>query len=146
MFERFTDEARKVMAIANEQAQQFSNGYIDTEHILSGLVKESNSTGAVILNDLGVNIEKLLAEVEQLPKSGDDKAGMEKPPQSEGAINVIKYALEEARALEHNYIGTEHILLGLLLESDGIAAKVLANLGVNIEEVREKAKKPKHNT
>jgi len=138
MFERFTNEARKVMAIANEQAQQFSNGYIDTEHILLGLVKESSSTGAAILNDLGVNIEKLLSEVEQLPKGRADTIKAEKPPQSEGAINVIKYAIEEARAFEHNYIGSEHILLGLLLETDGIAAKVLANLNVKLEDVRNK--------
>ena len=146
MFERFTDEARKVMALANEQAQQFGQGYIETEHILSGLIKESSSTGATILKDLGVNIEKLLAEVKQLPKSQADKAGMEKPPQSEGAINVIKYAIEEARALEHNYIGSEHILLGLLRETDGNAAKVLTNLGVRPDDVREKTRETRHKT
>ena len=146
MFERFTDEARKVMALANEQAQQFGQRYIKTEHILSGLIKESSSTGATILKDLGVNIEKLPAEVEQLTKSGADKAKMGKPPQSEGAINVIKYAIEEARALEHNYIGTEHILLGLLRETDGNAAKVLTNLGVKPDDVREKTRETRHKT
>jgi ATP-dependent Clp protease ATP-binding subunit ClpC len=146
MFERFTDEARKVMALANEQAQQFGHGYIETEHILSGLIKESSSTGVTILKDLGVNIEKLPAEVEQLPKSRADKAGMGKPPQSEGAINVIKYAIEEARALEHNYIGSEHILLGLLRETGGNAAKVLTNLGVKPEDVRKKTREMRHKT
>jgi ATP-dependent Clp protease ATP-binding subunit ClpC len=138
MFERFTDEARKVMALANEQAQQFGHGYIETEHILSGLIKESSSTGATILKDLGVNIEKLLAEVEQLPKSGTDKTKVEKLQQNPGARNVIEYAIKEARALEHNYIGSEHILLGLLRETEGNAAKVLTNMGLNIEDVRNK--------
>ena len=146
MFERFTDEARKVMGAANKQAQQFGHGYIETEHILLGLIYESSSTGATILKDLGVNIEKLLAEVEQLPKSRADKTKMEKPSQSEGAINVIKYAIEEARALEHNYIGSEHILLGLLRETEGNAAKVLTNLGVKPEDVREKTRETRHKT
>jgi ATP-dependent Clp protease ATP-binding subunit ClpC len=146
MFERFTDKARKVMAAANKQAQLSGYGYILTEHILSGLIYESSSTGATILKDLGVNIEKLLAEVKQLPKSRADKAGIEKPPQSERAINVIKFAIEEARALGDNYIGSEHILLGLLRETDGIAAKVLTNLGVKPEDVRKKTRETRHET
>jgi len=146
MFERFIDEARKVMGAANKQAQQFGHGYIETEHILLGLIYESSSTGATILKDLGVNIKKLLAEVEQLTKSGADKTKVEKPPRSEGAINVIKYAIEEARALEHNYIGSEHILLGLLRETEGNAAKVLTNLGVKPEDVREKTRETRHKT
>ncbi len=113
MFERFTDDARKVMALANEQVKQFGHEYIGTEHILLGLLKETSCTGATILKDLGVDIEKILAGVEQLPKSTGDKTEVGRPPQSEGAVNVVKYAIEEARALEHNYIGTEHILLGL---------------------------------
>lgn len=143
MFERFTDEARKVMSTANEQAQQFGNGYIDTGHILSGLVKESGGTGAIILKDLDVNIDKLSSEVEQIPKSREDK---ERPLQSEGAVNVIKYAIEEARVLEHNYIGSEHILLGLLRETDGVAAKILTNLDIKLEDVRQKAKERRPNT
>jgi ATP-dependent Clp protease ATP-binding subunit ClpC len=146
MFERFTDDARKVMAAANKQAQRFGHGYIRTEHILLGLLKESSSAGATILKDLGVDIDKLLSEVEQLLKSRADKAGMKKPPQSERAVNVIKYAIEEAKALEHDYIGTEHILLGLLRETDGIAAQVLTNLGVKLQDVREKAKETRHKT
>jgi len=136
MFERFTDEARKVMAAANMQAQQLGQGYIDTEHILLGLLNQSNSTGVTILKDLGVNIEKILSEVEQLPKSRADKTKMEKLRQNPRARNVVIYAIEEARAFKHNYIGSEHILLGLLRETDGHAAKVLTNLGLNIEDVR----------
>jgi ATP-dependent Clp protease ATP-binding subunit ClpC len=146
MFERVADDARKVMAVANKQAQQFGHGYIDTEHILLGLLKESSSTGAIILKDLGVNIENLLAEVEQLAKSRADKTEMEKLPRNPRARNVIEYAIKEARVLEHNYIGTEHILLGLLQETDGIAAQVLTNLSVKLQDVREKALETKHNT
>jgi ATP-dependent Clp protease ATP-binding subunit ClpC len=146
MFERFTDEARKVMVQANKQAQRFGHGYIRTEHILLGLLKESSCTGVTILKDLGVDIDKLLSEVEQLPKSRVDKTRMEKPPQSERAVNVIKYAIEEAKALEHDYIGTEHILLGLLRETDGIAAQVLTNLRVKLQDVREKVKETRHKT
>ncbi len=146
MFERFTDDARKVMAVADELVQRFSHGYIETEHILLGLLKQTGSTGAIILKDLGVDIDKLLSEVELLPISRADKPDKKKPLQSEGAINVIKYAIDEAMALESNYIGTEHILLGLLRETDGIAAQVLANLKVNIQDVRKKAKEKKDNT
>ena len=138
MFERFTDDARKVMAIANEHVQRFGHEYIDTEHILLGLLNQSGSTGAAILKELGVNIEKLLAEVEKHPKSRADTTRAEKLPQSQGAVNVVKYAIEEARALEHNYIGTEHILLGLLRETDGTASQVLTNLGVKLEDVRNR--------
>lgn len=146
MFERFTDDARKVMALANEQVKQFGHEYIGTEHILLGLLKESGCTGATILKDLGVDIEKMVAEVEQIPKRRADKTMIAKPSQSEGAVNVIKYAIEEARALKHNYIGTEHILLGLLRETGGIAAQVLTNLEVKLEDVQEKAKQIKHKT
>jgi ATP-dependent Clp protease ATP-binding subunit ClpC len=140
MFERFTDDARKVMALANEQVKRFGHEYIGTEHILLGLLKESGCTGAAILKDLGVDVEKIPAEVEQLPKSTGDKTRVARLQQSEGAVNVVKYAIEEARALEHNYIGTEHILLGLLRETDGIAAQVLTNLKVTLEDARQKAK------
>ena len=138
MFERFTEDARMVMADANEQCQQFGHGYIETEHILLGLLKQNSSTGAIILKGLGVDIDEPLAEVAQLPKGAADRADIEKPPQSAGARRVIEYAVKEARTFGHNYIGTEHILLGLLLEADGTAVKVLTNLGVKIEDVRNK--------
>jgi ATP-dependent Clp protease ATP-binding subunit ClpC len=138
MFERFTDRARNVMAIANEQVQRFNHKYIGTEHIFLGLVKEGGGTGAAVLKNLGVDIDKMLPEVEELfkLKGGRDAVAEGKIPQTQHAINVIEYAIEEARNLNHDYIGTEHILLGLLRESEGIAAQVLANLGVNIEKAR----------
>ncbi|AQT67553.1 Negative regulator of genetic competence ClpC/MecB [Anaerohalosphaera lusitana] len=137
MFERFTDRARKVMALANQEAQRFNHEYIGTEHILLGLVKEGSGVGANVLKNLDVDIKKLRLEIEKLVKSGPDMVTMGKLPQTPRAKKVIEYAIEEARALNHNYVGTEHILLGLLRETEGIAAQVLMNLGLKLENVRQ---------
>ncbi len=137
MFERFTDRARKVMALANQEAQRFNHEYIGTEHILLGLVKEGSGVGANVLKNLDVDIKKLRLEIEKLVKSGPDMVTMGKLPQTPKAKKVIEYAIEEARALNHNYVGTEHILLGLLRETEGIAAQVLMNLGLKLEDVRQ---------
>ena len=138
MFERFTDRARKVMAIANQEVQRFNHEYIGTEHILLGLIKEGSGTGAAVLKNLGVDIEKMQLEMEQLfkLKGRPDKVTMDKQSPTPLAKKVIEYAIEEARSLNHKYIGTEHILLGLLRESEGTAAQVLVNLGLSIERVR----------
>ena len=137
MFERFTDRARKVMALANQEAQRFNHEYIGTEHILLGLVKEGSGVGANVLKNLDVDIKKLRLEVEKLVKSGPDMVTMGKLPQTPRAKRVIEYAIEEARSLNHNYVGTEHILLGLLRETEGVAAQVLMNLGLKLENVRQ---------
>jgi ATP-dependent Clp protease ATP-binding subunit ClpC len=137
MFERFTDRARKVMALANQEAQRFNHDVIGTEHILLGLVKEGSGVGATVLKNFDVDIKKLRLEVEKHVKSGPDMVTMGKLPQSPRAKKVIEYAIEEARALNHNYVGTEHILLGLLRESEGIAAQVLVSLGLKLEDVRQ---------
>ncbi len=137
MFERFTDRARKVMALANQEAQRFNHEYIGTEHILLGLVKEGSGVGANVLKNLGVDLRKVRLEVEKLVRSGPDMVTMGKLPQTPRAKKVIEYAIEEARNLNHNYVGTEHLLLGLLREHDGVAAQVLMNLGLKLEEVRE---------
>ena len=137
MFERFTDRARKVMALANQEAQRLNHEYIGTEHILLGLVKEGSGVGANVLKNLDVDLRKVRIEVEKLVKSGPDMVTMGKLPQTPRAKKVIEYAIEEARNLNHNYVGTEHLLLGLLREHDGVAAQVLMNLGLKLEEVRE---------
>ncbi|HMQ15924.1 MAG TPA: Clp protease N-terminal domain-containing protein, partial [Phycisphaerae bacterium] len=137
MFERFTDRARKVMALANQEAQRFNHDYIGTEHILLGLVKEGSGVGANVLKNLGVDLRKVRLEVERLVKSGPEMVTMGKLPQTPRAKRVIEYAIEEARNLNHNYVGTEHLLLGLLREQDGVAAQVLMNLGLKLEDVRE---------
>ncbi len=125
------------MALANQEAQRFNHEYIGTEHILLGLVKEGSGVGATVLKNLDVDIKKLRLEVEKLVKSGPDMVTMGKLPQTPRAKKVIEYAIEEAPALNHNYVGTEHILLGLLRESEGIAAQVLMNLGLKLEDVRQ---------
>ena len=137
MFERFTDRARKVMALANQEAQRFNHEYIGTEHILLGLVKEGSGVGANVLKNLDVDLRKVRLEVEKLVKSGPEMVTMGKLPQTPRAKKVIEYAIEEARNLNHNYVGTEHLLLGLLREHDGVAAQVLMNLALKLEEVRE---------
>src|SRR5579862_3421938 len=137
MYERFTDRARKVMALANQEAQRFNHEYIGTEHILLGLVKEGSGVGANVLKNLDVDLRKVRLEVEKLVKSGPDMVTMGKLPQTPRAKKVIEYAIEEARNLNHNYVGTEHLLLGLLREQEGVAAQVLMNLNLKLEEVRE---------
>ena len=137
MFERFTDRARKVMALANQEAQRFNHEYIGTEHILLGLVKEGSGVGANVLKNLDVDLRRVRLEVEKLVKSGPDMVTMGKLPQTPRAKKVIEYSIEEARNLNHNYVGTEHLLLGLLREHEGVAAQVLMNLGLKLDEVRE---------
>jgi len=137
MFERLTDRARKVMALANQEAQRFNHEYIGTEHILLGLVKEGSGVGANVLKHLEIDLRKVRLEVEKLVKSGPEMVTMGKLPQTPRAKKVIEYAIEEARSLNHNYVGTEHLLLGLLREQDGVAAQVLMNLGLKLEDVRE---------
>ena len=137
MFERLTDRARKVMALANQEAQRFNHEYVGTEHILLGLVKEGSGVGANVLKNLSIDLRKVRLEVEKLVKSGPEMVTMGKLPQTPRAKKVLEYAIEEARNLNHNYVGTEHLLLGLLREHDGVAAQVLVNLGTKLEDVRE---------
>ena len=137
MYERFTDRARKVMQLANQEAQRFNHEYIGTEHILLGLIKEGSGVAANVLKNLEVDLRKIRLEVEKLVQSGPDMVTMGKLPQTPRAKKLIEYSMEEARNLGHNYVGTEHILLGLLREQEGVAAQVLMNLGLKLEEVRE---------
>ena len=125
------------MALPNQEAQRFNHEYIGTEHILLGLVKEGSGVGATVLKNLDVDIKKLRLEIEKLVKSGPDMVTMGKLPQTPRAKKVIEYAIEEARALNHNYVGTEHLLLGILRETEGIAAQVLMSLGLKLEDVRQ---------
>ncbi len=137
MYERFTDRARKVLQLANQEAQRFNHEYIGTEHVLLGLIKEGSGVAANVLKNLDVDLRKIRLEVEKLVQSGPDMVTMGKLPQTPRAKKVIEYSMEEARHLNHNYVGTEHILLGLLREQEGVAAQVLMNLGLKLEDVRE---------
>ena len=137
MYERFTDRARKVMQLANQEAQHFNHEYIGTEHILLGLVKEGSGVAANVLKNLDSDLRKIRIEVEKLVQTGPEMVTMGKLPHTPRAKKVIEYSMEEARNLGHNYVGTEHILLGLLREQEGVAAQVLLNLELRLDEVRE---------
>jgi ATP-dependent Clp protease ATP-binding subunit ClpC len=137
MHERFTDRARKVMQLANQEAQRFHHEYIGTEHILLGLVKEGSGVAANVLKNLDINLQMVRLEVEKIVQAGPDVVTAGKLPHTPRAKKVIEYAIEEARKLDHNYVGTEHLLLGLIREGEGVAALVLINLGLRLEEVRE---------
>ena len=139
MYERFTDRARKVMQLANQEAQRFNHEYIGTEHVLLGLVKEGSGVAANVLKNLDVDLRKIRLEVERIvqPGAGGDQVVMGRLPHTPRAKKVIEYSIEEARNLNHNYVGTEHLLLGLLREQEGVAAQVLMNLGLKLEDVRE---------
>ncbi len=124
------------MQLANQEAQRFNHEYIGTEHILLGLVKEGSGVGANVLKNLGVDLRKIRLEAEKLVQSGPDMVTMRRPPQTPRAKKVIEYAMRAARDLGHNYVGTEHVLIGLLREDMGVAAQVLMNLGLRLENVR----------
>ncbi|HJP84218.1 MAG TPA: Clp protease N-terminal domain-containing protein, partial [Fimbriimonadaceae bacterium] len=135
MWQRFTERARKVVFYAQEEAQKFGEGYVSTEHLLLGLVRESDSVAARVLEKLGVSLNRIRAEVEkQLPR-GDARPSQDMTL-TPRAKRVIDLAYDEARNLNNNYIGTEHLLLGLIREGDGLAGRVLAKLGVELEKAR----------
>lgn len=137
MYERFTDRGRKVMQLANREAQRFNHEYIGTEHILLGLVKEGSGVAAQVLKNLDIDLSKIRLEVEKIVQSGPDAVSMGKLPLTPRAKKVIEYAIEEARALNHSHVGTEHLLLGLLREEEAVAAQVLLNLGLRLGDVRK---------
>jgi len=137
MFDRFTDRARKVMSLAKNEAQRLNHEYIGTEHILLGLVHEGSGVAANVLRNMQIDLKKIRMELEKVVKGSATLVSMGQLPFTPRAKKVLELALEEASQLGHNYIGTEHLLLGLIKESEGIAARVLLNLGVKLEDVRE---------
>ncbi|GHV19166.1 ATP-dependent Clp protease ATP-binding protein [Planctomycetales bacterium] len=137
MFERFTDRAKKVVNLARQEAERLGAEFIGTEHILLGIVKEGSGVAANVLEILNVDLERVRLEVEKFTtESGEVITHSESLPFTPKAKHALELAAEEARALQHNYIGTEHLLLGLLREHDGIAAQVFINLNVEIDQVR----------
>lgn len=137
MFERFTDHARNVMALANQEAQRFGHEYVGTEHILWALAREVHGVAAAVLEHFGVDLKPLRKEVEVLLDGRPHAEAVQKLPMSTDAREVITQAVAEARSLGHNYIGTEHLLLGMMHDGKTISAKVLTNLGLKINEVRD---------
>ena len=137
MFDRFTERARKVMSFARREAQRFHHEYIGTEHILLGLIQEGQGVAANVLKSMSIDLDKIRREVEKIVKAGPAMEPSVQIPFTPRAKRVVELALEEASNLGHNYIGTEHLLLALLREQEGIAAHVLRALGVRLDEVRE---------
>ena len=134
-FDKFTERARRVLTLAQEEAQRFNHNYIGTEHLLLGLVREGDGVAAKVLANLGVELNKVRSAVEFIIGRGD-RAATGEIGLTPRAKKVIELAVDEARRLSHSYIGTEHVLLGLVREGEGIAAGVLESLGVNLERVR----------
>jgi ATP-dependent Clp protease ATP-binding subunit ClpC len=136
MYERFTDRARKVMVLADEEAMRLQNDYIDSGHILVGLIREGSGVAANVLKNLGLDLHKIRVEVAKLVESEPDKVTIDNLPLTSRAKKVMEYSMAEAIKLKHNYVGTEHILLGVLREPSGVAVKVIMQLGLRPEVVR----------
>lgn len=137
MYERFSDRARRAMQFANQESQRFNREFIGPEHILLGLSKEGNGHAGHVLTELNIGLGQIRAETEKLSEPAPDQMVMGKLPQTPRAKKVIEYAIEEAKGLNHNHVGTEHLLLGIL-RAGGLAVQVLNNLGASTEVVREK--------
>ncbi|RJP28149.1 MAG: ATP-dependent Clp protease ATP-binding subunit [Candidatus Omnitrophota bacterium] len=136
MFNRFTERARKVIILAKEEARRFNHDYIGTEHILLGLIREGEGVAAAVLQKLGLSLENIRLEIEKLVQPGPTTQIIGDIPFTPRSKKALELAAEEARSLGHNYIGTEHILLGLIREGEGVASQVLLNLGVDLNTVR----------
>src|SRR5262247_3018563 len=137
MFERFTERARQVVVLAQEEARILKHNYIGTEHILLGLLREEEGLAARVLESLDITVERVRAQVVRIVGSGEEVTSGQ-IPFTPRAKKVLELALREALTLGHNYIGTEHILLGLIREEEGVGAQVLIRLGADLGKVRMK--------
>jgi len=138
MFERFTDRARRAVVQAQDEARTLNHDFIGTEHILLGLVGEGHGVAAKALESLGVSMEAVRQRVEDIVPPGQVEVRTGHIPFTPRAKKVLELSLSEAKLLGHRYIGTEHILLGLLREGEGVAAQVLTALGADLDGVRER--------
>jgi ATP-dependent Clp protease ATP-binding subunit ClpC len=136
MFNRFTERARKVIVYAKEEAKRFNHDYIGTEHLLLGLIREGEGVAAAVLQKLGLDLETIRLEVEKLVQAGPSTQVAGDIPFTPRSKKALELSAEEARALGHNYIGTEHLLLGLVKEGEGMAYRVLLNLGLDLGKLR----------
>jgi ATP-dependent Clp protease ATP-binding subunit ClpC len=137
LLENFTPRAKQVIVLANEESLRLNHNFIGTEHILLGLLKLGNGVATNVLVKLGLDLEKARAEVEKIDGRGPDRKITFTLPFTPRAKEIFKLARNDAKLLNHTYIGTEHLLLGILLEGKGVAAMVLKNLEINIKEMRE---------
>jgi len=137
MFDRFTDRARKVMGLARQEAQRFNHQYIGTEHLLLGMVQEGSGIAANTLRNLDVSPQQIEAEIKKLTQDGPTMVTMGQLPFTPRTTKVLEYASAAAHDMRHNYIGTEHLLLGVITETGGVAAQALGNLGLNLQNIRK---------
>jgi len=137
IFDRFTERAKKVLGLARREAQELNHDYIGTEHLLLGLVREGGGVAANVLRNLGVDNDRIREEVMKYMQPGPNMKVLSKLPFTPRVKKVLELSLEAAIELGHNYVGTEHLLLGLIRENDGVAAHVLLDLGLRLEEVRD---------
>src|SRR5687767_3108124 len=137
-FDRFNDRAKRVLALAQDEAIRFNHNYIGTEHVLLGLVREGEGVGAQVLAELKVELAKVRTAVEFIIGRGDSTTSPSEITLSPRTKKVIELAIDEARILGHSHIGSEHLLLGLVREGEGIASGVLESLGVSLRRVRQK--------
>jgi len=135
LFERFTERARQVVVLAQEEARQLKHNYIGTEHILLGLLREEEGLAARVLESLDITVERVRAQVVRIVGSGEEVTSGQ-IPFTPRAKKVLELALREALSLGHNYIGTEHILLGLVRENEGVAARILLDFDADSEKIR----------
>jgi ATP-dependent Clp protease ATP-binding subunit ClpC len=137
--ERFTQRARRVLSLAHQEAERMRHNYIGTEHLLLGLIREEGGVAGRVLRELGLEAERVQEIVERLTGPGQNRGG--KLDLSPGTQQVLEYAVEEARRMGHHYIGTEHLLLGLVRHGQGIALDVLRKLGVTPEQIRRQTRR-----
>lgn len=141
MFDKFTNRAKQVIKLAKKEAQRMNHNYLGTEHILLGLLKLGQGIAVNVLRNMNIDYEIVRQEVEKLVGFGPEIQLYGDPALTGKVKKVIEYANEEAATLNHNYVGTEHLLLGLLRQTDGVAAQVLENLNINLKEVRKEVLK-----
>src|SRR4030066_1359199 len=139
MFEKFTERGRKVIIYAREEAEKRQNDYLGTEHLLLGLLREEESLPMIILKKMGLSAEELRVEVERNLPTGSNVLTFGDIPFTPRAKKVLELAVEEARLLGHSYIGSEHLLIGIIREDEGIAGKILRGLGANLLSARQLA-------
>src|SRR3989337_4378269 len=137
--ERFTQRARRVLSLAHQEAERMRHTYIGTEHLLLGVIREEGGVAGRVLRELGLEVERVQEIVERLTGSGQSRGG--KLDLSSGTQQVLEYAVEEARRMGHHYIGTEHLLLGLVRYGEGVALDVLRKLGVTPEQIRRQTRR-----
>jgi ATP-dependent Clp protease ATP-binding subunit ClpA len=136
VFERFTERARQVVVLAQEEARALRHNYIGTEHLLLGLLREEQGIGARVLESLGVTLDGVRAQVAEIVGQGEDVVGGQVPFTPRGK-RVLDLALREALSMGHNWIGTEHVLLGLVRENDGVAMQILLDRGLSADRIRD---------